>query len=76
VRINRINADAVDSDSVCSRYVVPGPKLGQLARSTTGEIKHIEKEDESFVLSESFGKGELIATCGRQLEFRRPVTDG
>jgi hypothetical protein len=54
---------------------MPGPKLGQLASSTTCEIKHIEKEDKSPVLRESVGKSELVATSRRQLELRRFVSD-
>jgi hypothetical protein len=76
MRVDRIDADAVDADPVCGRRLVPGPKLGQLAPSTTREIEHIEKEDDRLVLLEGVGKSQLIATCGRQLEFRRPVSDG
>jgi hypothetical protein len=76
MRVHRINADAIDADPVCGRRFIPGPKLGQLAPSTTREIEHIEKEDESLVLREGIGKSELIATCGRQLEVRGHVSDG
>jgi hypothetical protein len=76
MRVNRINADAIDADPVCGRRFVPGPKLGQLAPSTTREIEHIEKEDDSLVLREGIGKSELIATGGRQLEVRGHVSDG
>jgi hypothetical protein len=54
---------------------VPGPKLGQLRPSTTGEVQHVEKEDERLVLLERLGKRELVTAGGRQLEFRRFVTN-
>ena len=73
MRVDRIDADAVDADPICGRRLVPGPKLGQLARSTTGEIEHIEKEDQSLVLRESIGESELVAARRRQLEVRRHV---
>jgi hypothetical protein len=75
VRVNRINADAVDADPGCGSGFVPGPKLGQLASSTTREIEHIEKEDENLVLRESVGKCELISICRRKLEVRSLVSD-
>ncbi len=52
---------------------MPGPKLGQLAPSTTSEIEHIEKEDEGLVLRKRLVEGQLMATGGRQLEIRRLV---
>ena len=76
MRVDGIDADAVDADPICGRRLVPGPKLGQLTRSTTCEIEHIEKEDESLVLSESVGKRELMACCRRQVELWRLITDG
>ena len=76
MRVDGIDADTVDANPLCGRRFVPGPKLGQLAPSTTREIEHIEKEDESLVLREGIGKGELIAACGGQLEVRRHVSDG
>jgi hypothetical protein len=60
---------------LCSGRLVPGPKLGQLAGSTTCEIEHIEKEDESLVLGESVAKCELMARCGRQVELGRLITN-
>ena len=75
MRIDRIDADAVDANPLCGRRFVPGPKLGQLAPSTTREIEHIEKEDDDLVLRKSIGKRQLVATDGRQLEFRRLVPD-
>jgi hypothetical protein len=75
MRVDGIDADTVDANPLCGRRFVPGPKLGQLAPSTTREIEHIEKEDDRLVLLEGVGKSELVATCGRQLEFRRLVPD-
>ena len=53
---------------------MPGPKLGQLGDSTTGEVEHIEKEDERLVLLQSLGKRQLAPTRRRKLELGSPVT--
>ena len=71
---NRVDADTEYADAIGDRIVVPGPKLGQLGPSTTGEVEHIEKEDESPVLFERISERQLLAARRRQLEVGRPVT--
>src|SRR5579859_1971 len=56
VREDGVDADAIDADAGGFSLWIPGPKLGQLGPSTTGEIEHIEKEDESLVLFERLGQ--------------------
>src|SRR5207302_9993427 len=73
VREDGVDADRVDPDTVRHRIFVPGPKLGQLGPSTTGEIQHVEKEHECSIFLERIAKGELLAPGGRQLEVGRLV---
>lgn len=54
---------------------MPGPKLGQLGRSTTCEIEDIEEEDERLVLLKGVSKGEVVSAGGRQLEVRRLISN-
>ena len=73
---NRVDADAVDADAVGDRIVVPGPKLGQLGPSTTGEVEDVEKEDDGAMLLQRIAERELLSTCSRQLEVRGLVPNG
>jgi hypothetical protein len=70
---NRVDADPVDADPARNRFIVPGPKLGQLGPSTAGEVEDIEKEDERAVLLERLFKRQLLSGRGRELEVRCSV---
>jgi hypothetical protein len=75
VRVHRIHADAEDADAVGEGLVVLGPKLGQLGPSTTSEIEHIEKEDESAMLPQHLLESDLLAARDRQLELSSLVSN-
>src|SRR5579859_1091268 len=75
VREDGVDADAIDADAGGFSLWIPGPKLGQLCPSTTGEIEHIEKEDESLVLLERLGQRQLVVARRGQLEIGRLVPD-
>ena len=70
---NGVDADAEDAYAVGHRIIVPRPKLGQLRPSTTGEIEHIEKEDERTIFLERVAKCQLLSTGRGQLEIGRFV---
>jgi hypothetical protein len=75
VRVDTVDADAEDADTLGLEILVVVPKLGKLVPSTRREVKHVEGDHRGPVAPDRLREPDRRPAGRRQLEVGRDVSD-
>jgi hypothetical protein len=74
MRVDAVDADTENADSLCREILVVVPKLGKLIPSTGREVEDVEGDDRGAVPPDGLRKPDRRPAGGGKLEVRRDVS--